>query len=73
MKALVWSWLVLCICLCTAAGAGAQTPVGALAIDERQGEQWGWAVDYETAAAAQGMALPLLSVVTVRSSSRAPS
>ena len=35
----------------------AQSPVGALAIDERQGDQWGWAVDYETAAAAQGMAL----------------
>ena len=35
----------------------AQFPVGALAIDERQGDQWGWAVDHETAAAAQGMAL----------------
>ena len=35
----------------------AQPPVGALAIDERQGDQWGWAVDHETAAAAQGMAL----------------
>ncbi len=35
----------------------AQSPVGALAIDERQGDQWGWAVDHETAAAAQGMAL----------------
>ena len=40
-----------------AAPAVAQSPVGALAIDERQGDQWGWAVDYETAAAAQGMAL----------------
>ena len=35
----------------------AQSPVGALAIDERQGDQWGWAVDHETASAAQGMAL----------------
>ncbi len=35
----------------------AQSPVGALAIDERQGDQWGWAVDHETAAAAQGTAL----------------
>ena len=35
----------------------AQSPVGALAIDERQGDQWGWAVDHETAAAAEGMAL----------------
>ena len=26
--------------------AGAQPLVGALAIDERQGDQWGWAVDY---------------------------
>ncbi len=34
-----------------------QAPVGALAIDERQGDQWGWAVDYETAAAAQERAL----------------
>ena len=37
--------------------AVAQSPVGALAIDERQGDQWGWAVDYDTAAAAQEMAL----------------
>ena len=35
----------------------AQFPVGALAIDEHQGDQWGWAVDYESAAAAQGTAL----------------
>ena len=28
---------------------------GALAIDERQGIQWRWAVDYETTAAAQGL------------------
>ena len=34
-----------------------QTPVGALAIDERQGDQWGWALDYETAGAAQEAAL----------------
>ena len=40
-----------------AAPAVAQSPMGALAIDERQGDQWGWAVDFETAAAAQGMAL----------------
>ena len=37
--------------------AAAQSPVGALAIDERQGDPYGWAVDYETAAAAQGRAL----------------
>ena len=40
-----------------AAPTVAQSPVGALAIDERQGDRWGWAVDYDTAAAAQGMAL----------------
>ena len=57
MKVLVRSWVVLCISLCTAAGAGAQIPVGALAIDERQGDQYGWAVDYDAAAAAQGRAL----------------
>ena len=34
-----------------------QGPVGALAIDERRGDQWGWAVDYETAAAARSRAL----------------
>ena len=32
-------------------------PGGALAVDERQGDQWGWAVDYETASAAQERAL----------------
>ena len=37
--------------------AAAQSPVGALAIDERQGDQYGWAVDYETTAAAQAAAL----------------
>ena len=49
--------LVVSACLCTALPAAAQAPVGALAIDERQGDQWGWAVDYETAAAAQARAL----------------
>ena len=34
-----------------------QTPMGALAIDERRGDQWGWAVDYESADAARGRAL----------------
>ena len=57
MKALVWSWLVAGVSLGTAVSAGGQTPVGALAIDERQGDQYGWAVDYETAAAAQAAAL----------------
>ena len=57
MKALLWPGLVACLSLCVAVEAGAQTPVGALAIDERQGDQYGWAVDYETAAAAQERAL----------------
>ena len=57
MKASMWSWLVVCVSLCTPLPAAAQAPVGALAIDERQGDQWGWAVDYETASAAQERAL----------------
>ena len=57
MKALACSWLVVGVSLGTALSAGGQTPVGALAIDERQGDQYGWAVDYETSAAAQAAAL----------------
>ena len=57
MKALVCSSLVLLVSVCTAVEAGAQAPVGALAIDARQGDQWGWAVDYETATAARSAAL----------------
>ena len=49
--------LVVLASICTAMPAAAQAPVGALAIDERQGDQWGWAVDYETAAAARARAL----------------
>ena len=37
--------------------SAAQSLVGALAVDERQGDQWGWAVDHETAATAQAAAL----------------
>lgn len=48
---------VLCALVCTESGALAQTLVGALAIDERQGERYGWAVDYETAGAAEARAL----------------
>ena len=57
MKTIASSALVVCAFVCTASMAAAQTPVGALAVDERQGDQWGWAVDYETAGAAQGAAL----------------
>ena len=57
MKVLVWSSLAACALLCMPVHAVAQAPAGALAIDERQGDQWGWAVDYETASAAQGRAL----------------
>ena len=57
MKALVWSWLVVGVSLGTAVSAGGQTPAGALAIDERQGDQYGWAVDYQTTAAARAAAL----------------
>ena len=37
--------------------AAAQTPVGALAMDERQGDRYGWAVDHETTSAAGTKAL----------------
>jgi len=57
MQASRWLVLVVFASLRTAMPAAAQAPVGALAIDERQGEQWGWAVDYETAAAARARAL----------------
>ena len=58
MKVSAISFLVLCVSLSAAAvEVGAQTPVGALAIDERRGDQWGWAVDYETADAARARAL----------------
>ena len=57
MKAVVCSSLLLCVFPSIAIESAAQTPVGALAIDERQGDQWGWAVDYETASAAQARAL----------------
>ena len=43
--------------LATASPAIGQEPAGALAIDERRGDQWGWAVDYETAEAARARAL----------------
>ena len=57
MKVSAISFLVLCVSLSAAVEVGAQTPVGALAIDERRGDQWGWAVDYETADAARARAL----------------
>ena len=57
MKALVCSWLVVGVSLGTALSVGGQTPVGALAIDESRGDQYGWAVDYETSAAARAVAL----------------
>ena len=40
-----------------ASSSAAQSLAGALAVDERQGDQWGWAVDYETSAAAGASAL----------------
>ena len=54
MKVAQRACLVLCVFGCLAVASAAQTPVGALAVDERQGDQYGWAVDYETAAAARG-------------------
>ena len=57
MKTIAGSALVLCATVYLVASAAAQTPVGALAIDERQGDQYGWAVDYETTGAARQRAL----------------
>ena len=57
MKVAQRACLVLCVFGCMAVASAAQTPVGALAVDERQGDQYGWAVDYETAAAARARAL----------------
>ena len=57
MQTVADSALVFCALVCTASLAAAQTPVGALAIDERQGDQYGWAVDYEMAGAAQARGL----------------
>ena len=51
----VMPWVVALVAL--ASPAAAQSPAGALAIDQRQGDQWGWAVDYETPAAAREAAL----------------
>ena len=57
MQASLWLVLVVFASVCMAMPAAAQSPVGALAVDERQGDQWGWAVDYETTAAASDAAL----------------
>ena len=57
MRARAWSLLAVSVWLSAAVDADAQTTVGALAIDERRGDQYGWAVDYETAAAARSRAL----------------
>ena len=57
MKTITGSALVLCAVVCLSAAATAQTPVGALAIDEREGDPYGWAVDYETTSAARTRAL----------------
>ena len=57
MKVAQRACLVLCVFGCMAVASAAQTPVGALAVDERQGDQYGWAVDYETASAARVRAL----------------
>ena len=57
MKVAQRACLVLCVFGCLAVASAAQTPVGALAVDERQGDQYGWAVDYETAASARARAL----------------
>lgn len=57
MKTLWRSVTIVSIALCLPVVADAQPPVGALAVDEGQGEQYGWAVDYEGASAARAAAL----------------
>ena len=57
MKTIAGSALVLCAVVCLSAAATAQTPVGALAVDEHQGDQYGWAVDYEMTSSARTRAL----------------
>ena len=57
MRAVVLSLVVVSSVVATASLAVGQVPLGALAVDERQGDQYGWAVDYETAAAARAAAL----------------
>ncbi len=57
MKAAARLRLVVGVTVCAAVPADAQPRAGALAIDERQGNQYGWAVDYETPAAARAAAL----------------
>ena len=57
MQTVAGSALVFCAFLCMPPAAAAQPPAGALALDERQGDQYGWAVDYETSAAARAAAL----------------
>ena len=57
MREVLISGLVFCGALCMVGMAAGQAPVGALAVDESRGDQYGWAVDYETTAAAREAAL----------------
>ena len=57
MKTMAAWTIVLGTTVYTATAIEAQAPVGALAIDERQGDRYGWAVDYETTSAAGKRAL----------------
>ena len=57
MQTVASSAFVLFAFMCMTSSSAAQAPMGALAVDERQGDQYGWAVDYDTAGAAQAAAL----------------
>ena len=57
VRAVLQSVVVVSGLVATASLAVGQVPVGALAVDARQGDQYGWAVDYETAVAARAAAL----------------
>ena len=51
MRAIAGSALVVCALLCMTVLAAPQSRVDAFALNERQGDRWGWAVNYETVCA----------------------
>ena len=56
MKGVVYVSMVVGV-LAAALPVAGQAPAGALADRRTSGDQWGWAVDYETAEAARARAL----------------
>ena len=66
MTTLWRSWTVVCVALSLPVVAGAQAPVGALAIDERQGDRYGWAGDFDSSSSARSAALGEVAARGVR-------